>query len=336
MNTVLVVVPKNTNVAVAFPTIFPPEPVIEPMAVVNDPGLRVKFPEVMVNAINESEVTAPLLPPNVTPPTPFKIKLAGYVKKVLFGKVNGLRLVNLTVPFLAEICPLVRDIVLSMLNIPVVTLIWPEVNTIVPTAVIPDVKVKFPEVMVKDRNESVNAPKDVPPKVTPPVPFKIKLAGYLLNVLLGKVTGLVFVNITVPLGAEICPVCVVPLRVTVPPMLNVPVETFIVPDVITKDPTANVPEPKFTGIVLSFVYSPEILKVPELNWIVELPLVNVPVLVNVNDPRLSVLKFNVSVVLTSKFDPNVKFDVPFNVKTFTALLVPGVVWLINSVFVFDP
>ena len=86
-------------------------------------------------------------------------------------------MVNLTVPFLAEICPLLRDIVLSMLNIPVETFIWPEVNTIVPTAVVPDVKVKFPEVMVKNRNESVAAVREFPPNVTPPVPFKIKLDG---------------------------------------------------------------------------------------------------------------------------------------------------------------
>ena len=76
MNKVLVVVPKNTNVAEAFPTIFPPEPEREPMAVVNAPGLKVKFPEVIVNAYNESVVLL-ILPPNVTPPAPFKIKLAG-------------------------------------------------------------------------------------------------------------------------------------------------------------------------------------------------------------------------------------------------------------------
>ena len=76
INNVFVLDPKNTKVAVAFPLIFPPDPVIEPMAVVKLPGLKVKFPEVMVNAYNESVVLLPL-PPNVTPPAPFKIKLAG-------------------------------------------------------------------------------------------------------------------------------------------------------------------------------------------------------------------------------------------------------------------
>ena len=50
-----------------------------------------------------------------------------------------------------------------------------------------------------------------------------------------------------------------------------------------------------------------------------------PDLVSVNEPKLSVLEFKVSVVLTSKFDPKVKSDVPFNVKTLTAFVVPGVV-----------
>ena len=124
--------------------------------------------------------------------------------------------------------------------------IFPPDPVIEPMAVVklPGLNVKFPEVMVNARRESVNAPVVIPPKVTPPAPFKIKLAGYLLNVLLGKVTALVFVNLTVPPGAEICPVCVVPLRETAPPILNVPVDTFMVPDVITNEPTANVPVPK--------------------------------------------------------------------------------------------
>ena len=117
---------------------------------------------------------------------------------------------------------------------------FPPEPEIEPMAVIPEVRVKFPEVMVNALRESVNAPVLKPPKVIPPAPFKIKLAGYLLNVLLGKVTALVFVNLTVPPGAEICPV----VRDTAPPILNIPVDTFMVPDVITNEPTANVPEPK--------------------------------------------------------------------------------------------
>ena len=99
------------------------------------------------------------------------------MKKVPFGKVTGLPFVNLTVPFLAEICPLVRETVLSMLNVPVETLIWPEVNTIGPTAVVPDVKVKFPDVMVKDPKESVAADRVFPPNVTTPAPFKVNADG---------------------------------------------------------------------------------------------------------------------------------------------------------------
>ena len=101
INNVLVVVPKNTNVAVAFPTIFPPEPEIEPMAVI--PDVKVKLPEVMVNALRESVNAPVVIPPKVTPPAPFKIKLAGYLMNVLLGKVTALVFVNLTVPPGAEI-----------------------------------------------------------------------------------------------------------------------------------------------------------------------------------------------------------------------------------------
>ena len=94
-----------------------------------------------------------------------------------------------------------RDIVLSILNIPVETFMFPEVNTILLTQVLPDVKVKFPEVRVNNRKESVAPVRVFPPKVTPPIPFKVKLDGYVTNVLLGKVTAVVFVNLTVPLGA---------------------------------------------------------------------------------------------------------------------------------------
>ncbi len=59
----------------AFPTMFPPEPVIEPMAVV--PEVKVKLPDVMVNAPNESVAAVRVLLPNVTPPEPFNVKLAG-------------------------------------------------------------------------------------------------------------------------------------------------------------------------------------------------------------------------------------------------------------------
>jgi len=181
INNVLVLDPKNTNVAVAFPTIFPPDPVIEPMAVVKLPGLKVKFPKVMVNARRESVDVPLVVPPKVTPPAPFKIKLAGYLLKVFSGKVTALLLVNLTVPPGAEICPVcvvpLRDTAPAIFNVPVDTFRVPDVNTIVSTAVVPDVKVKFPEVMVKDPNESVAAVRVFPPKTTPPDPFKIKLDG---------------------------------------------------------------------------------------------------------------------------------------------------------------
>ena len=67
--------------------------------------------------------------------------------------------------------------------------------------VIPADKVKFPEVSVTVANESVAAVREFPPKVTPPDPFKIKLDGYVINVLLGKVNAVVFINLTVPMGA---------------------------------------------------------------------------------------------------------------------------------------
>ena len=175
----LVLDPKNTKVAVAFPIIFPPEPVIEPMAVI--PEVSVKFPEVMVNALRES-VNAPVVkPPKVTPPAPFKIKLAGYLLNISLGKVTALVFVNLTVPPGAEICPVcvvpLRETAPFILNVPVDTSRIPDVNTIVSTAVVPDVKIKFPEVMVKDPKESATEPLVFPPKVTPPAPFKVKFAG---------------------------------------------------------------------------------------------------------------------------------------------------------------
>ena len=65
-------------------------------------------------------------------------------------------------------------------------------------------------------------------------------------------------------------------------------------------------------------------------------MVKSPVLVKVNEPKFSILEFKVNVVLTSKFDPKVTFEVPFRVNTLTALLAPGVVWFINNVLVLDP
>ena len=52
-----------------------------------------------------------------------------------------------------------------------------------------------------------------------------------------------------------------------------------------------------------------------------------PVFVKVNEPKFKVRAFNVKVVMTSKFDPNVKllFVTLFTVKTLTAFVVPGVV-----------
>jgi hypothetical protein len=56
-------------------------------------------------------------------------------------------------------------------------------------------------------------------------------------------------------------------------------------------------------------------------------LVKSPVFVKVNEPKFKVRAFNVKVVMTSKFDPNVKllFVTLFTVKTLTAFVVPGVV-----------
>ena len=139
--------PKNTNVAEVFPTILPPDPVIELMAVVKAPGLRVKFPEVMVNARNVSLVGDPLLPPKVTPPAPFKIKFAGYLLKEPLGRVTALVLVNLTVPPGADICPVARDTAPPMLNIPVETLISPEVISKDPTDIVLEPNVNVPELV---------------------------------------------------------------------------------------------------------------------------------------------------------------------------------------------
>jgi hypothetical protein len=144
---VLVLDPKSTKVAEVFPIIFPPEPEIEPMAVVKAPGLNVKFPEVMVNALRESIDVPLVVPPKVTPPAPFKIKLAGYLLKVFSGKVTALLLVNLTVPPGAEICPIVRDTAPPILNVPVDTFMVPEVIANEPTAKVPDPNVNAPELV---------------------------------------------------------------------------------------------------------------------------------------------------------------------------------------------
>jgi hypothetical protein len=55
--------------------------------------------------------------------------------------------------------------------------IVPFVYEIALMVVIPVVKVKSPEVSVTVAKESVAAVRVFPPKVTPPVPFKIKLEG---------------------------------------------------------------------------------------------------------------------------------------------------------------
>ena len=57
---------------------------------------------------------------------------------------------------------------------------------------------------------------------------------------MGKVNALPLVNVTVPRRALISPF----ERDTAPPILNVPVDTFIVPEVKPNEPTAKVPEPK--------------------------------------------------------------------------------------------
>jgi len=67
--------------------------------------------------------------------------------------------------------------------------------------------------------------------------------------LLGKVNAFVFVNLTVPFGACICPL----VRVTDPPILNIPVDTLILPEVNTNEPTDKVPDPKVTVPVLTWV-----------------------------------------------------------------------------------
>jgi hypothetical protein len=114
------------------------------------------------------------------------------------------------------------------------------------------------------------------------------------------------------------------------------VDTLIFPELNVNPPTLKFPDPKVKVPVLTCVYTPETLKVPVLNCTVAVPLVNVPVLVKVNEPNFKVRVFNVKVVLTSKFEPKVTFDVPFKVKTLTAFVVPGVVWSINKVLVVVP
>ena len=67
--------------------------------------------------------------------------------------------------------------------------------------------------------------------------------------LIGKVTALPLVNLTVPLGACICPL----VRETAPAILNIPVETLILPDVNTNEPTDKVPDPNVNVPVLTWV-----------------------------------------------------------------------------------
>ena len=100
------------------------------------------------------------------------------------------------------------------------------------------------------------------------------------------------------------------MRVTDPPILNIPLDTLIFPEVNANEPTANVPESKVTVPVLKCVNAPETVNVPVLNSIVPVPLVNVPVLVRVNELKFRVeFAVTVNVVFTSKFDPKLTFDV---------------------------
>ena len=97
------------------------------------------------------------------------------------GKVIAPLLINITDPRHAFICPVcvvpLRVIVPDMRNIPFDTFMVPDVNTIARTEVVADVKVKFPEVMVKSPKESATEPLVFPPKVTPPAPFKVNADG---------------------------------------------------------------------------------------------------------------------------------------------------------------
>ena len=99
---ILVDPPENVSCAVAFPTINPLGlAAIELMAVF--PEVKVKFPEVNVTLAKESVALDLVFPPNVTPPAPFKVKLDGYLIKVLLGRVIGEVFVNVTVPLDAKI-----------------------------------------------------------------------------------------------------------------------------------------------------------------------------------------------------------------------------------------
>ena len=126
------------------------------------------------------------------------------------------------------------------------------------------------------------------------------------------------------------------MRVTAPPILSIPVDTLIFPEVSINDPADKVPDPKVNVPVLKYLYAPEIFQVPVLICTVPALWSKAPVFVKVNEPISSVLEFNVKVVLTSKFEPKVTFAVPFNVKTLTAFVVPGVVWSMNKVLVVVP
>jgi len=141
--------------------------------------------------------------------------------------------------------------------------IFPPVPEIEPMAVIPDVSVKLPDVNVTSPKESVAAVLVFPPKVMPPVPFKVKFAGYCKNILLGRVFAVVLVNATVPEAAVkwMLPV----FRVTFPAMVNVLSNILNTPEF-----NANVPDdPTVTAAVLvmvkvpdEWVYVPFIAKVP--------------------------------------------------------------------------
>jgi hypothetical protein len=82
---------------VVLPTIFPTgTAVIDLMAVL--PEVKVKLPKVNVTVPKESVASGLVFPPNVMPPTPFKVKLAGYLKNILLGNVFDVVFVKVTVP----------------------------------------------------------------------------------------------------------------------------------------------------------------------------------------------------------------------------------------------
>ncbi len=93
---------------------------------------------------------------------------------------------------------------------------------------------------------------------------------------------------------------------------------------VTAEPFANiiVPVPPcITPVVLEIVPLTE--SVPLLMFIKPVAKSIPPVFVNVNVLRFNVREFKFKVELIFKFAPKVTFAVPFNVNTFTALLVPG-------------